>query len=382
MIYFDHNSTTNIREEAKFEMLKYIDLPYNPSAVHQYGRKAKYLLEQARQSLLSTLSLTHHYDVTFTSSGTEANNLIINNFQYKQIFASSIEHASILKTLDYCDDASLINCSKKGMVDLKHLESLLSNATSDSDILVSIMYANNETGVIQPIKEAMQICKYYGARLHSDASQAVGKIDINFSDILPDFITLSSHKIGGPMGIGCLIHAKEFDLKPHMHGGGQEKNYRSGTEDLHSIVGFIKSLEIAIKNLTQYSTYVSRLRDKLESTLAKSASTIIGHNITRIPNTSNIIMHNVSAEMQLIKFDLNNIAVSSGSSCSSGKIGQSHVLNAMCIDQELINSSIRVSLNESNTEEEIDYFIKIWNQIAEEAVRAINENNNIKVKVD
>ena len=223
MIYFDHNSTTNIREEAKLEMLKYIDSPYNPSALHQYGRKAKYLLERARQSFISTLGLIQNYDVTFTSSGTEANNLIISNFKDKYVFASSIEHPSILNSLDDCNNASLIDCSKAGVVDLRHLESLLNNESNASDILVSIMYANNETGIIQPIKDAMQICKHYGARLHTDASQAIGKIDINFSDILPDFITASSHKIGGPMGTGCLIHAKDFDLKSQINGGGAGK---------------------------------------------------------------------------------------------------------------------------------------------------------------
>ena len=164
-------------------------------------------------------------------------------------------------------------------------------------------------------------------------------------------------------------------------GGGQEKNYRSGTENLHSILGFVKSLEIATKNYAQYGSHVSRLRERLESKLTKSASTTIGHNIKRIPNTSNIAMHNVSAEVQLIKFDLNNIAVSSGSSCSAGKIGQSHVLKAMGIEQKLINSSIRVSLNESNTEEDIDYFITIWNQIADESISTVDKNKSVKVKV-
>ena len=380
MIYFDHNATTNIREEAKREMLKYIDLPYNPSALHKYGRKAKYLLEHARQSFVSILRLTENYDVVFTSSGTEANNLIISNFQDKNILVSSIEHASILNTLDGCKNVSLINCSTEGIVDLNHLESLLSHSINASDTLVSIMYANNETGVIQPIKEAMKICKYYGARLHTDASQAIGKIDITFSDILPDFITMSSHKLGGPMGTGCLIHTKDFDLKPQIYGGGQEKNYRSGTENLHSIMGFVKSLEIAITNCANYASHVSSLRARLESTLAKSGSTIIGYSSNRIPNTSNITMPNVSSETQLIKFDLNNIAVSSGSSCSSGKIGQSHVLKAMGIEQGLISSSIRVSLNESNTEAEIDYFVKIWNQIADDAISTVDKNNIFKVR--
>lgn len=367
MIYFDHSATSPIRREVHEEVLKYSDVPSNASAQHIYGRKSRYLIESARNTILQNLDIVDNYNVMFCSSATECNNTIINSFLDKAIVTSNIEHLSILNVVkDNCHNKHYIPCLPSGIVDLKYMEYLLKQLFDNNvSMLVSIMYANNETGIIQPISQISQLCKKYGASLHTDACQVVGKIPLFFDSISPDFITISSHKIGGPLGAAALIYKKGSLLKPMILGGGQEKNLRSGTENLHAIIGFAKAVDIVQNHLDDYQKNVSILRNVMEQRLLQHSAQIIGANMIRLPNISNIVMKGVSAEVQLIKFDLSGICIGSGASCSSGKIGQSHVLKAMGYPDEIVNSAIRVSLSDTNSLEEVEKFVSTWSDIAQ-----------------
>jgi cysteine desulfurase len=226
------------------------------------------------------------------------------------------------------------------------------------------MMANNETGVIQPLQEIISLTKQYGAYTHSDMVQAIGKIDINLKALDLDFITISSHKFGGPIGIGALIYKEKIHLKPLIIGGGQEKGLRSGTENIFAIAGFAKACKY-INKMIEGHKRTEILRDEMETNILNicSDAMIIGQQALRLPNTSLIIMPNVKSQTQLINFDLDSIAVSSGSACSSGKVGVSHVLNAMNIDNDLASCAIRVSMAYDQNKDEAESFIKSWERI-------------------
>jgi cysteine desulfurase len=366
LIYFDHNSTTYLLEDVKIAMTDLMDMPYNSSSIHNYGRKAKYIIEESRRNILKLLNIKNNkYDIVFTSSGTEANNLIISNYKDKIVITSPIEHLSILNCAKLSQNSIFIKLQEDGLVNLNYLEDILKKNPSSNDILVSIMYANNETGIIEQIKEICNLCNKYNVRFHTDAVQAIGKIDLDIEGLNIDFLTLSAHKFGGPIGAALLLYKKDANLLPSIYGGGQEKNLRSGTENVIAIRGLEKALEITTKNSVVNIQKMKYLRDKLEENIIlKSPNVnIIGKNLNRLPNTSNIIMSGVQSTKQLIEFDLRNIAVSSGSACSSGKVGKSHVLKAMNIDDKDIACSIRISLNHRNTEDEVNRFVEIWNEI-------------------
>lgn len=373
MIFMDHNSTTALNKEVAREMyeLSLLNLPLNPSSIHTIGRGARSYLENARSRIARVLNIElglNKYKIIFTSSGTEANNLIINNFarnNKNKILISPIEHKSIYSQIDQFSNISLLKLNSDGLVDLEYLEYILSLGNNEGQILISVMSANNETGIIQPIEEISAISKKYSAYFHTDSIQSIGKTNINISDISPDFATISAHKIGGPVGAAALIARDNIHIYPLIMGGGQERGARAGTENVIAINGFAKSLEIAINNLSNYIEKTSYLRDSLEKKLASKISDIliIGQKQNRLPNTSLIIMKNVTSANQLIQFDLNNIAVSSGSACSSGKTEKSHVLSAMSLEDDVINSAIRVSLGVENNENDVDHFVDIWEKI-------------------
>jgi cysteine desulfurase len=366
IIYFDHNSTTPILDSIKVYMFELMNTPLNPSSTHQYGRKAKYIIEESRRNILGLLNLNiNEYDIVFTSSGTEANNLVLNNYKDKLIIVSSIEHLSIIKSIESYKDTIFLDVLENGIIDLCQLEDILKKIDSPKQTLVSIMYANNETGVIQPIKEIANLCNKYSVKYHTDAAQAIGKIDLNINELNLDFITISAHKFGGPIGSAALIYKKNINLIPYIYGGGQEKNLRSGTENVFSIKGMEKALEFIINNLNINIEKMLYLRNLLEEKIMKITphTKIIGKEVNRLPNTSNIITHGMSSEKQLIELDLNNIAVSTGSACSSGKISKSHVLKAMKISEVDITCSIRISLGINNSEDEIIKFCQIWEEI-------------------
>jgi cysteine desulfurase len=357
MIYLDNNATTYIDSEVASEMINIMGCPYNASAIHGFGRKARNYLEDARKQILKSLKVVEldDYQLIFTSSGSEANNQIIKSFEHDVIITSAIEHVSILKITTTSKKHHIINVDEEGVIKFDQLEEILAN---DSKKLVSIIVANNETGVIQDIKKIAKLAHQYGALVHSDMVQAYGKIPIDLVDLDLDAITISAHKIGGPVGVGVLIAKKHVNIKPMIIGGGQEKSLRAGTENIASIVGFA-NIAAKIDKILEKMKQVEALRDYIEKTIEPYAK-IVSKSAKRLRNTSCIIMKGVKNETQVIDFDLNNIAVSAGSACSSGKISSSYVLKACGYDDDLASCAIRVSLGINNTKEDADSFIERW----------------------
>ncbi len=366
MIYLDHNSTTILEPEAKLYMLELMDSPLNPSSVHSKGRLARNIVERARRQVRNALGITTdaEYQLIFTCSGTEANNLILSNFSEEEVYISSIEHLSILEFAKRFSNVKLIKVNEDGIVDLQELDKLLEQSKS-SKKLVSIMLANNETGVIQPIKEATQIAHSYGAMMHSDCSQAIGKIPVDIMDMGIDFATVSAHKIGGPIGAAALIARSCYTIRPLLIGGRQEKGMRSGTENSVAIAGFGLAAEIASKNVERRAERMRNMQAKLEYDLLSSFSDvkIIARNSSRLPNTSLILMPGVDSQLQVIAFDLRGICVSSGAACSSGKVSDSHVLRAMNMKTEEVTSAVRVSTNYEQKTEDIENFVSAFKEI-------------------
>lgn len=370
MIYLDHNATTHIHPNVTKKMQEVLGQePLNPSSIHSYGRKGKSLIESSRKSIASLLYITNDhfkdYQVTFTSSGTEANNLILSNFQDGEIFIAATEHQSIFNRCKIEKNITIIKVDNNGVLDIEDLIHNLKNSTAKKK-LVSVMLANNDTGVIQPIKKIANIAHEYGAFIHSDCVQAIGKIDVDIIDLNVDFISISAHKFGGPMGAGALVGKTSIPLKPLIIGGGQERNLRSGTENVPAIIGFGEAAKIVKEELSERSTHMHKLRTKLEETLLSSNKSIkiVGVNTKRLPNTSLIINANKKSETQLIALDLQGVAISSGSACSSGKVEPSHILSAMGYSEEQINSALRISIGVNNTEQDINDFLEIYNEIS------------------
>ncbi len=357
MIYLDNNATTCIDPEAAQEMINVMNHPYNASAVHSSGRKARNYLEVSRKKILKSLKIKEvdDYNLIFTSSGSEANNQIIRSFEDDIVITSSIEHASVLNLVKQLKNHHIIDVDQNGIINLDQLGQILAG---EGRKLVSIIGANNEIGVIQDIKEIAKLGHKYGAFVHCDMVQAYGKIAIDLVDLDLDAITISAHKIGGPVGIGVLITKKHVNIKPMIIGGGQEKNLRAGTENIASIVGFA-NIAARLDEVLAKMSQLEVLRDYIEGEIS-SYATIVSKQVTRLSNTSCIIMKGVKNETQVIDFDLNNIAVSAGSACSSGKISSSYVLKACGYSDELASCAIRMSLGVNNTKNDADSFIKHW----------------------
>lgn len=367
MIYLDHNATTELLEEAKKAMIAAMEKPINPSAVHAFGREGKKIVEHARRQIAEAIGIGNNfrdYRITFTSSGTEANNLIISNFKDGEIFVSAVEHPSILEHLKFVSNIRLIAVDENGILDKEDLRAKLSQSKAQKK-LVSVLFANNETGVLQNIKGIAEIAHSFGAAIHSDAVQVFGKMELDMKTLDVDFITISAHKIGGPVGSGALIGKAQYHLLPSIIGGGQEKGLRSGTENIVAISGFGTAAEIVAKNYQERYEKLQNLRNYLEHNLKQNFPIIkiAGEKVDRLPNTSLIINDKKKAETQIIAFDLKNIAISSGAACSSGKIGSSATLSAMGFSESEKASAIRISIGFTNTKEDIDKFLGIYKEI-------------------
>lgn len=349
-IYLDNNATTALDTKVVDSMIEVMGRALNPSSPHKMGRMARSIVEDARKKIAEFLGVDNNYRVIFTSSGTEANNLAIKGFEGQNLFVSEIEHHSVLNACKKVDKV-LIPVNENGTVNIEKLEKLL--ILRRAKPLVSVMMANNETGVIQPMEEVVRVAKKWGAVVHSDTVQCFGKIDVNISALDIDMFTVSAHKFGGPQGIAALVVKKDVQLTPQTLGGGQEQNMRGGTENIVAIHGFAKAVE-----QIKIDSKVKVLRDRLESEIKAFANdaVIFGEEAERLPNTSFIAMPNATSETQLIHFDMHDIAVSAGSACSSGKIEPSHVLKAMGIDDKVAKTAIRVSLGKNSGEADIDTF--------------------------
>lgn len=351
--YLDYNATAPVYPEVSARMQEILAFPSNPSSVHYYGREAKKHLENARKAIADAVSAWPN-EVIFMGSGTEANNTALRCVvPERQLLVSAIEHSSVMKARN---DALLLPVDSNGRLKLDALEAALINADAQL-ALVSIMLANNETGVIQPVAEASAICKKYGAILHCDAVQGLGKTPVDFGALGVDMMTISAHKCGGPTGAAALVIRRDLPMKALLTGGGQELGRRAGTENLAAIAGFAVAVEKSA------SANMAKLREwlnALENTVEKHGGTVFGKNAARLPNTSCITMPGASNEVQLMDFDLKGFAVSAGSACSSGRIEVSHVLTAMGADTKLAGSAIRVSGGWATNEQDIHAFTQSW----------------------
>lgn len=338
-IYLDYNATAPLRPEAAQAISKAFEMPSNPSSVHFHGREARAQLETARQQV-AKLAGARPQDVTFTSGGTESNNMVLAGYQH--IITSAIEHDAVLAA---SGDALLLDVGGDGVVKLDALETVLASLddAARADTLVSVMGANNETGIIQPIAEIARICASHNVHIHSDMVQLAGKMPIEMLALGLDYITLSAHKIGGPSGVGAVVSAPARRPAPLLRGGGQEQGRRSGTENMLGIIGFGAAAEIAADQIALFQT-LAGWTGEIEQKITESCPEIeiIGRQVDRLGNTSAFYLPALSSEMAVMALDLRGVSISAGSACSSGKMTSSHVIKAMGM-AEKAGHVIRVS---------------------------------------
>ena len=362
-IYLDYNATAPLSQAAQQAVVEACSYLGNPSSVHSYGRLIRQKMETARQQIADFLGVSSQR-LVFTSGATEANNLALAHFPGR-IIISAIEHDSVRLARD---DAVLIPVSEQGVIDLEALENLLAQPYIQGPTLVSVMAANNETGVIQPLDQVMSLAKQYGAWVHSDSVQGINRLQFPWRDL--DMMSISAHKLGGPPGVGCLVIPANWPikLKPLIKGGGQERFYRAGTENVAGILGFAAA---CLSSQDRDWSFVNSLRLSLEKTLKtlNPDSVIFGEQAPRLPNTTLISMPGVKSETQVMNFDLLGFAVSSGSACSSGKVRTSNVLQAMNVPACHRNSALRISLGPDTTSFEIQAFTKAWGQLLTRVVK-------------
>jgi cysteine desulfurase len=371
--YLDWNASAPLRAEARAAVSAALDLTGNPSSVHGEGRAARRLIEEARENVAALVGAEAR-NVVFTSGGTEANALAlspsIENGSDKaprdRLSMSAIEHPSVLAGGRFAREAiDIIPVRADGVVDLAALAQMLARGGRP---LVSIMAANNETGVIQPIREAAEIVHRHGGLLHVDAVQAAGRIPLDINALGADLLTLSAHKIGGAKGTGALIKRDDalHVADPLIKGGGQERGARAGTENVAAIAAFGAAAAAVKADLAPEIRRMAALRDRLEAGLRALTpeAVIFSAGADRLPNTTLVAMPGAKAETLVIGFDLDGIAVSSGAACSSGKVAPSHVLAAMGVAPELARGAIRISTGAATTEAEIDRFLEVWQKLA------------------
>lgn len=374
-VYLDWNATTPLRPEARAAMVAAFDLIGNPSSVHAEGRQARRLVEDARATLAAAVGALPR-NVVFTSAGTEANALALSpglrgpsGGPVERLLVSAVEHASVLAGGRFpADKVGHIRVTRAGVVDLDHLRALLKDGPP---ALVSIMAANNETGALQPVAEAARIVHEAGGLLHVDAIQALGKIPFNINAVGADLATFSAHKIGGPKGIGALVVAEGLaGLEPVLRGGGQELNRRAGTENVAGIAGFGAAVKVALQAFPEDAKRMASLRDRLENGIrAIAGATIFSDDTERLPNTILFTAPGLKAETAVIGFDLEGIAVSSGSACSSGKVQPSHVLSAMGFDPAVAQGAVRLSLGWSTEPDDINRALEAWRKLGNTLLR-------------
>jgi cysteine desulfurase len=359
--YLDWNATAPLRPEAREACIAALDVVGNPSSPHAHGRRARAIVEDAREQVAALVG-TRPAEVVFTSGGTEANNAVL-AAGWDTIVLSGIEHDSV-RAPARAGKARIIEVpvARNGMV---RVDVAITAGASASRSLMSLQVANNETGVIQPVAEAAAAAKAQGFLIHTDAVQAAGRIPVDLRALGVDYLTLSAHKLGGPKGIGALVMHERASLPALISGGGQERRRRAGTENVTAIAGFGAAAEAALRDLARMKQ-VSALRDRLEDQVRAVTPDIvvIGADAPRLPNTANIALAGMSAETLVIALDLAGAAVSAGAACSSGKVGTSHVLEAMGLEQTVARAAIRVSLGWSSTERDVAAFVEAWGRVA------------------
>lgn len=365
-IYMDNSATTPVKKQVLDEMMPFFTENYgNPSSVYSLGRISKKAIEDSRHKIATALGANDR-EIFFTGGGSEADNWAIKGIAYankdkgNHIITSKIEHHAILHTCEYLEKngfkVTYLDVDEYGMVDLEQLK----NSITDKTILISIMYANNEIGTIQPIKEIGEIAKKNNIYFHTDAVQAIGHIEIDVKELNIDLLSLSAHKFYGPKGIGALYIKQGVKIDSLISGGGQERNKRAGTENVAAIVGMGKAIELAYENLHEHNARLISLRDSLIEKIKANIPYVRlnGHPTKRLPGNVNMCFRFIEGESLLLSLDMEGIAGSSGSACTSGSLDPSHVLLSIGLSHEIAHGSLRLSLGDFNTEDEIDYVVE------------------------
>lgn len=369
--YFDNSATTRVKPEVLEEMFPYLNIEYgNPSSIYSIGRSAKRAVEEARKRVASLINCKPE-EIYFTSCGSESDNTALKGIAYankdkgKHIITSKIEHPAILNSCKSLErhgfNITYIDVEETGIINLEKLQ----NSITEDTILISIMFANNEIGTIEPIKEIAQIAHKHNIIFHTDAVQAVGNVPIDVKKMDIDMLSLSGHKIYAPKGIGALYVKEGIEFERFMDGGHQEKNKRAGTENVAQIVGLGKACQIAEKNLEQYQNKLKNLRDYcIEQIKNKIPSIHINGTMeSRLPGNINISFEKIESEELLFRLDSLGICASGGSACSSGDNNPSHVLTAIGLPNELAKGAIRFTFGDFNTKDDVDYLVKSLKEI-------------------
>lgn len=366
-LYMDYSATTPVKKEVLDEMMPYLtDYFGNASSFHLFGRETKTALDKARKQIASLVNADPN-EIFFTNGGTESDNWALQGAAFARknkgnhIITSKIEHHAILHTCEYLEkvhgfEVTYLDVDADGIVDLEQLK----REIKDTTILVSIMYANNEIGTIQPIKEITEIAHAHGALMHTDAVQAAGNIPVDVKELGVDLMSMSGHKIYGPKGIGSLYMKKGVKIHNLIHGGAQERRKRAGTENIPAIVGYGKAAEMAKENMENHIAELTRLRNKLiEGVLERIPHTRLnGHRTNRLPGNANFSFEFIEGEGILLLLDQLGIAASSGSACTSGSLDPSHVLMSIGLTHEWAHGSLRLTVGDFTTDEDIDYILE------------------------
>ena len=381
--YFDHAATTAVKEEVLKEMIPYYCIEYgNASSLYSIGRKSRKILENSREKVARVLNCKPK-EIYFTSCGSESDNLAIKGIarkhknKGKHIITTKIEHPAVLNTCKSLEKdgfvVTYLGVDKDGFISLEELK----NSIREDTILISIMFANNEIGTIEPIKEIGRIAKEKGVIFHTDCVQAVGNVKIDVKELGIDLLSLSSHKFYGPKGVGAIYINENVEFEKIQDGGHQEKNKRAGTENIAGIVGLAKAIELADKNLEKYNSKLITLRDFYFDEITKNIPNvkINGSKEKRLPGNANVSFKNINGEQLLLELDSLGICASSGSACTSGQSEPSHVLTAIGLNAEYIQGSLRTTFGEENTKEDVEFLIKSIIEITNK----IGKNNEYKI---
>lgn len=372
-IYLDHAATTYTKPEVLEEMLPYFTRQYgNPSSVHSFGRESRKAMDLARERTAKALHANPN-EIFFTGSGTEADNWAVkgaalaNRKKGNHIITTSIEHHAVLYTCNYLErngfEVTYLPVDEFGLIDAEQIR----NAITDQTILISVMTANNEIGTIQPIKEIGAIAREKGVLFHTDAVQAIGSVPIDVDEMNIDLLSLAAHKFYGPKGVGALYMRKGVKIQQMIHGGAQERNRRAGTENLPAIVGLGKAIELVTLNIPEHNARLEALRSRLITGILSTVENtrLNGHPEKRLPGNVNFCFEFIEGEALLLSLDIKGIAGSSGSACTSGTLDPSHVLLAIGLPHEIAHGSLRLTLGDQNTQEEIDYVLEVLPQVVQ-----------------
>lgn len=372
-VYMDYAATTYVKPEVLEEMMPFFTKKYgNPSSFYGISRETKMAIDKARSRVSKALNCDSN-EIYFTGGGSEADNWAIKGIasahrkKGNHIITTKIEHHAVLHTCEYLEkngfEVTYLNVDKEGFIDLEELK----NSITDKTILVSIMFANNEIGTIQPVKEIGEICRERKVLFHTDAVQAIGNIPVDVKEMNIDLLSLAGHKVYGPKGIGALYIRKGVRIDNLIHGGGQERARRAGTENTASIVGLGKAIELATESLEEHNKKITKLRDRLIDGLLKVPHTRLNgpRGEKRLPGNANITFEFIEGESILLSLDFEGVCASSGSACTSGSLDPSHVLLAIGLPHELAHGSLRLTLGDGSTDEDVDYVLEVVPPIIE-----------------